>query len=83
MLYEVITRLVDDDALDPAGAVGHDLAAALVAVRHGLLEERPQEVEHVLAARHHALVHEELGRGLARHRLLLRGTPATPDRGVV
>ena len=56
--------LVDDDPLDPAGAVRRDLAPAQVAVRDGLLQERPQEVEHVLAARHHAMVHEELGRRL-------------------
>ena len=38
---------IDDDALDPAGAVGDDLAAAQVAVGDGLLEQRPEQVEHV------------------------------------
>src|SRR5438309_73101 len=65
--------LVDDDPFHPAGAVRDDLAPAHVAVADGLLEKGPQEVEHVLAARHHALVHEELGRRLAGHGLLLRG----------
>src|SRR5690349_14549224 len=32
--------IVHDDPLDPAGAVGDQVAPALVAVRHGLLEER-------------------------------------------
>ena len=38
---------VDDDPLDPAGAVGDDLAAAQIAVGDGLLEQRPEQVEHV------------------------------------
>ena len=74
-------RLIDDDPLDPAGAVRRDLAATQVAVGDGLLQQRPQEIEHVLAARHHALVHEELGRRLHGHGLLLRGTRVGRERG--
>src|SRR5439155_7720785 len=59
--------LVDHDPLDPARPVRDDIATADIAVRDRLLEQRPQEVEHVLAARDHALVHEELGRRLAGH----------------
>ena len=72
--------LVDDDPLDPAGAVRHDLATALVAIGDGLLQQRPEEVEHVLAAAHHALVHEELGRRLAGHVAPPRGTRARTGR---
>ena len=71
-------RRVGDDALDPAGAVGDDLAAAQVAVRDGLLEQRPQQVEHVGAARHDALVHEELGGRRGRHVGSPRGAGAWP-----
>ncbi len=69
---------VDDDPLDPARPVRDDLAAAQVAVGHGLLEQRPQEVEHVRPAGNDALVHEELRRG-GRHRGLLGRGPGTDD----
>ena len=58
---------VDDDPLDPARAVGDDLAAAQVAIGHGLLEQGPEQVEHVRPARDDALVHEELRSRLGRH----------------
>ena len=70
---EVGRRLlgIEDDALHPAGAVVDDLAAAQIAVGHGLLEQRTEQVEHVRSARHDAVIDEELGGGRARH-------PASP-----
>src|SRR5688572_9210846 len=55
-------RGVGHDALDPARSVGDHFAAAQVAIADRLLEQRPQQVEHVGRTRHDALVHEELGR---------------------
>src|SRR3970282_1847895 len=69
--------LLGDDPLDPARAVGDELALAEVAVRDRLLEERAGKVEHVLPARDDALVDEELRRRLAGHGRLLRGTWGT------
>ena len=40
-----------DDLLHPAGPVAHQRGAPVVAVRDGLLEQRPQQVVHVHAGR--------------------------------
>ena len=63
--------LVGDDALHPAGPVRHQVPAAEVAVRDGLLEDRPEEVVDVRPARHESLVDEELRGRFARHDGLL------------
>ena len=60
-------RPIGHDALHPAGAVGDDLAAAQVAVGHGLAQQRPQQVVDVDGIRGQAAVDEELGGLLGRH----------------
>ena len=59
--------LVDHDPFDPAGAVRDKVAAAEVAVRDRLLDEGPEQVEHVRPGRHDAAVDVEPGGRRAGH----------------
>src|SRR5206468_1737591 len=62
-----------DDALDPAGAVVHQLPPPVVAIAHRLLEERSEEVVDVRPAGDDPAVDEELRGRLGRHAALLLG----------